>query len=195
MTPKQLNPIVYILFEAACFLLMGYFVFDKVIFDIETTGIYFSLFGIFLIVMFNLLEYRNATDFLIVGILLTIISVILFFENSDLLTILRNSLWFILLALGSFTIWRILALQQFRNLAFGYFSIFIIVGVGIYLFMTLFNVYIFRFYRLNEQIGFSFYITLAIKTGGILGFGIGLGYDLARLSYPKIEKMSIKHTQ
>ena len=31
-------------------------------------------------------------------------------------------------------------------------------------------------------------IIQAIKTGGILGLGIGLGYDLARIFYPKIEK-------
>ena len=81
------------------------------------------------------------------------------------------------------------------TIRFGSFGIFIIVGIAVYLVMTLFNVYVFNFYRINEQISLSYYISQAIKMGGILGLGIGLGYDLARLIYPKIEKIAIKNTQ
>ncbi|MFA7290390.1 MAG: hypothetical protein WC055_16060, partial [Melioribacteraceae bacterium] len=47
--------------------------------------------------------------------------------------------------------------------------------ICVYVIMAILNIYIYQFYQVDGRFGLLFYIKQAIKIGGLLGLGIGLG--------------------
>lgn len=131
----------------------------------------FSLFGFSAIIFYSLPVRRGTKIFLGGGILLSAALIILFMYTSDALIILRNFLWFVLT--GSL-VYRIYTIEKGKSALFmltAWFGGFVL----IYIVMVFLNIYLFGFYRMRDNVSLFIYLFQAMKIGGVLGLGLGLG--------------------
>jgi len=189
MKEKVIKASCFIFLEIFCLFTIGYFVLGSPIFDINSTGFTFIIFGVVAIILFNLFEFQKIWDFFYIGIFVSFILIMTWFNHSSAKIIIRNSFWFISIGLFMFITWKILTTTSFKNLRFGSIFIWIFSFICIYFLMTLLNIYIFGYYKIAHNVTLLSYLSQAFKIGSILGFSIGLGYELAKFLNTKLQKV------
>jgi hypothetical protein len=178
---KVKKALAYFISEICCFAVIGYILMGSSIFQFNSTAIFFTIFAITAILLFTILEIWTIREFIYLGILISLFIVYVWSRNKSLPEIIRNSLWFI--TIGGFT-WishKVMKSWNPQKLRFVPLVVWIISFNCIYLIMLLFNLYIFRFYRITEDFTFVFYLKQALKYGTVVGLSIGLGYFLAEI--------------
>ncbi|MFZ5515374.1 MAG: hypothetical protein ACOY90_01970 [Candidatus Zhuqueibacterota bacterium] len=161
MKEKAIKASCFIFLEIFCLLTIGYFVLGYPIFDTNSTGFTFKIFGLTAIILFNLLEFRKIRDFFYIGILISFILILTWFNHSSAKIVIRNSFWFIAIGLFMFITWKILNTRLFKNLKFGSIFIWIFSFICIYFLMTLLNIYIFGYYKITHNVSILSYLSQA----------------------------------
>ncbi len=175
-----LKPLIFVSLEILCFITLGSLLIGGIIFDPNNTIFSFTIFGTTAVILFNLLEFRNIRDFILLGILISIFILIFGFKNQNSISLIRNISWFIFIGIFVFYTWKIIKAPYFQNFKIGSIFIWIICFITIYFIMTLLNIYLFKTYSIIEGYGTFFYLRQAFKISSLLGLGIGIGYGLAK---------------
>ncbi|MGE5400514.1 MAG: hypothetical protein ACM3S2_08930 [Ignavibacteriales bacterium] len=136
-----------------------------------STFFVFSLYGSSAIIFYYLLIKKGIFGLLAGGAILSILIILFFKPSTDIIVITRNLFWYLLIGIMVYSIRKVENSKSNLFVIAAWFVSFIL----IYLMMAFLNVYIFKFYKINENITFIFYMIQAVKIGGILGFGIGIG--------------------
>jgi len=171
--------LIFFITELCCFMIIGYILLGPVIFRFDTTAKYITIFGITAILFFTILEFWNIREFIYLGLLISLFIVYVWSRDKSFLEIIRNSLWFITIGVFTWLSHRIVNSWNPQKLIVIPLVAWIISFNCIYLIMLVFNLYVFRFYRISEDLTFVLYLKQALKYGTVIGISIGLGYLLA----------------
>ncbi len=184
---KAKKAMIFFVTEIACFEIIGYILLGPVIFKFNTTAIFTVIFGITAILFFTILEFWNIRDFIYLGLLISLFIVYAWSRNKSFAEIIRNSLWFITIGLFTFLSHKVIKAWNPRKFKVVPLLAWLISFNCIYLIMLVFNLYIFKFYRLSEDLTFIYYLKQALKLETVIGISIGLGYILANIIIERIK--------
>lgn len=175
MKKKNEHIIVHILIQLFFLLIVGVILLGPSVIIPSNTFFAFSLYGFSAVIFYYLIVNHGLRIFLLLGTLLSIILIAVFKPSTDISVLMRNFLWYFLIGLLVIFINKLVKNKSRVFIIASWFAGFAIV----YILMTFMNVFIFGLYKTNENITFLFYIRQAIKVGGILGIGIGIGEIVA----------------
>jgi hypothetical protein len=176
---KTKKALIFFISELCCFAIIGYILMGPAIFQFNSTAIFFTIFGVTAILLFTILEFWTIREFIYLGLLISLFIVFIWSRNKSFLEIIRNSLWFIAIGIFTWLSQKIIRSWNPQKLSIIPLVVWIISFNCIYLIMLLFNLYVFRFYRISGDLTFVFYLKQSLKYGTIIGVSIGLGYLLA----------------
>lgn len=159
----------------------------------------FTLFGISAILYCHVFCLGNArSDKVLLSALIPIIVIIIASTLSrEVIISLRNLMWFALIGLLSYSIFRF----QKRDLLNSYkllpVALWLVGFIILYVVMLLMNIYVFRVssYKLDGHYTFTTYFIQSLKMGSILGLGIGVGKVINDFLFLNSEtRNQVKHT-
>jgi hypothetical protein len=146
-----------------------------------------TIFGITAILFFTILEFWSIRDFIYLGLLISLFIVYAWSRNKSFAEIIRNSLWFITIGFFTWLSHKIIKTWNPRKLKVIPLLVWLISFNCIYLIMLVFNLYVFKFYRLSEDFTHIYYLKQALKLGTVIGISISLGYILANIIIEQIK--------
>ena len=167
-----------------CFILLGLLLIGVFILQPTVTLFTFTIFGFAAILFYNLIILYGVRSFILFGILYTLLVLAIYMQSTNILINIRNINWFILIGVLAFSISYFEKKSWYKNSKIWVITSWFLGFICVYLLMAVLNIYIYQFYHIDERFGFLFYAGQAIKIGGILGFGIGLG-NLITQSFSK----------
>ncbi|HEX2869416.1 MAG TPA: hypothetical protein VHO03_20400 [Ignavibacteriales bacterium] len=157
------------------FLVVGIILLGSAVASPSNSLFSFSMYGLSAVIFYYLLVNKGLKEFILGGAFAVFIINVLLKPNLELLVYTRNILWYILIGILTFIIYKKEKDKPALYTAASWFGGFILV----YLIMAFMNMYVFSFYRLNGNSTVLFYIMQSVKIGGVLGLGIGFGKILA----------------
>ncbi|MCU7499706.1 MAG: hypothetical protein HF300_16270 [Ignavibacteria bacterium] len=164
-----------IFIQVFVFLVIGIILLGSVVVRPSNSLFTFTLYGFSAVIFYYLMVNKGLKGLIIGGLFLVFILNVLFSQHFEILHFVRNLLWYILIGIMAFFISRNEKDKPALYIVASWFAGFILV----YIIMILTNIYVFSFYKLNEYTSVMFYILQAVKIGGVLGAGVGLGKILA----------------
>jgi len=176
---KAKKALIFFITEICCLAIIGYILQGPAIFQFNSTAIFYMIFGITAILLFTVLEFWNIREFIYLGLLVSLFIVYVWSRNNSFLEIIRNSLWFITIGTFTWLSYKIIKSWNPQKLMIIPLVVWIISFNCIYFIMLVFNLYVFMFYSISEDLTFIFYLKQALRYGTVIGVSIGLGYLLA----------------
>lgn len=176
---KAKEALVYFISEICCFAIISYILLGPAMFQFSSSAKFYAIFGITAILLFTILEIWTIREFIYLGIMISLFIVYIWSRNSTFPEIIRNSLWFVTIGVFTWISHKVMKSWNSLRLKVVPLAVWIISFNCIYLIMMVFNLYIFRFYRLTGDLTFVFYLKQSLKYGTVIGLSIGLGYLLA----------------
>ncbi len=191
MERKMARYLTSVVLEVICFLALGALVFTPQILNPHTTDFTFTIFGICAVFMFNALLFEPRKTPMFVAAIVVLASFFLWFRNSTAAVTIRNLLWFLFIAGGAYLTSKVVDHPIKGNSSILGLAMWTGCFALVYLVMTFLNIFVFGFYHIGFQyerinIGAAWYLGRALVIGGLLGFGIGIGFVLSSL----VEKAS-----
>lgn len=153
------------------FLVIGILLLGSAVANPSNTFFAFSMYGFSAVIFYYLLLNKGLKGLITGGMLLTFLLTTIFKPGYEFPILIRNLLWYFLIGIMVFIIFRKEKDKPAIYVVASWFSGFILV----YLIMAIANIYVFSVYKLNEYISVWIYFIQAVKIGGVLGAGIGLG--------------------
>jgi hypothetical protein len=184
---KIIKTLIFFVTVAFCYALTGLLLVGPGLFEMESTARYQLIFCLTAIVLITILRYWRISDFIYIGLLLSMFIVFVWSRNDTLSIIIRNFLWFITIGIFTFLSYRILATANLNKLLIIKLLVWVVAFNLIFFIMMMGNIFVFDFYRINSELTFVFYLKHALRFGTIYGLGIGLGYILAEFITGKLE--------
>ncbi|MGE5438714.1 MAG: hypothetical protein ACM3UR_02595 [Bacteroidota bacterium] len=164
-----------IFIQVFAFLVIGILLLGSAVANPSTTLFTYSMYGFSAVIFYHLLVNKGIKGLITGGLFLVFMLNVLFSQHFEILHFVRNLLWYILIGIMAFFISRNEKDKPALYIVASWFAGFILV----YIIMILTNIYVFSFYKLNEDTSVLFYILQGVKIGGVLGAGVGLGKILA----------------
>lgn len=163
--------------ETICFIVAGILLIGFYIIDPHNTLFSFTIFGFSAVLFYQILVNSDTRNFILWGILISLITTILFKPNYyyHIVIYVENFCWFVCIGLVVYFLAFIGKKGWYKESKLWILTSWFIGFIVIYVVMTIMNIYVFDLYKTNHQITVFFYLPLAIKIGGTLGLGIGLG--------------------
>ncbi len=184
---KIIKTLIFFVTVAFCYALTGLLLVGPGLFKMESTAKYHLVFCFTAIVLITILRYWRISDFIYVGLLLSMFIVFVWSRNDTLSMVIRNSLWFITIGIFTFLSYRILDTANLHKLLIIKLLVWIVAFNLIFFIMMMVNIFVFDVHRINSEMTFVFYLKQALRFGTIYGLGIGLGYMLAEFINGKLE--------
>lgn len=184
---KIIKPLIFFITVAFCYALTGLLLVGPELFNMESTAMFHLVFCLTAIVLITILRYWRISDFIYIGLLLSMFIVFVWSRSSTLLMVIRNSLWFITIGIFTYLSYRILNMPNLHKLLIIKLLVWVVAFNLIFFIMLMLNIFVFDVYRINGEITFIFYLKHALRFGTIYGLGIGLGYILAEFITGKLE--------
>jgi hypothetical protein len=184
---KTTKALIFFVVIAFCYALTGLLLVGPVLFDMESTAKFHLVFCLTAILFITILRFWRISDFIYIGLLLSMFIVFVWSRSDTLSIIIRNSLWFITIGIITFLSYRMLDTANLHKLLIIKLLVWIVAFNLIFLIMMMLNIFVFNFYRINGELTFIFYLKQALRFGTIYGLGIGLGYILAEFIAGKLE--------
>ncbi len=186
MERQMVRYAISVVLEVICLLAIGALFLTPQILNPRTTDFTFTIFGICAVLMFNALRFEPRKTLLYLTLIATFIALILGFKNSNVVAMIRNVLWFCFIGGSTYLISRILGSHAARNSKILAVIVWTVSFALVYLVMTFLNIFVFGFYHIGflfegAKINAMWYFVRAIEIGGLLGFGIALGFIAAAL--------------
>lgn len=175
MENRKGQPALKIFIQVFVFLVVGIILLGSAVARPSNTLFSFSMYGLSAVIFYYLLVNKGLKGLITGGALLVLILNVIFKPGIELLPVIRNLLWYILIGIMTFIIYKNEKDKPALYIAASWFGGFILV----YLIMSFMNMYVFSFYKLNDYSTVFFYIRQSVKIGGVLGAGIGFGKILA----------------
>ncbi len=161
--------------EIIVFILIGILALGSNIIVPNNTGFSFTIFGFAAVVFYYLLTGSGLKNFITLGTLLALLLVIIFKTSDDVLVLIRDFFWFPFIGAMVFVISLLEKKVWFNSTKLWIAAVWFLGFAAVYIIMGLLNIYIFGLYRISARINLFFYLSHAVKIGGVLGIGIGLG--------------------
>ena len=174
------NTFLQIIIPIVCFILLGVLAFGTYIIIPNNTGFYFTIFGITAILFYTFRKRTSTKNYILLSVLFSILMIIIFLRSSHPLVLSRNLCWFVLIGLLVYYIVILEKKPKYLNSKLWTIIFWLFGIIGIYAVMTFLNIFVYRYYPLNEQLTIWLYLKQIVKIGGVLGFGIGIGQSLAQ---------------
>lgn len=161
--------------EILVFILIGILTLGSNVIVPNNTGFSFTIFGFAAVVFYYLLTGSSLKNFITLGTLLALLLVIIFKTSDEALVLIRNFCWFPFIGLMVYYISLLEKKAWFKLSKLWIAAVWFLGFAAVYIVMALLNIYIFRFYGISARVNLFFYLSHAVKIGGVLGIGIGLG--------------------
>jgi hypothetical protein len=184
---KTIRTLIFFITLASCFFLTGLILVGTELFNFESTGKYHLIFGLTAIIFFTILKFWRFSDFIYLGLLISMFIVFVWSRDDSLLVIIRNSLWFITIGIFTFLSYKILQTANPRKFKLIPLVVWIVSFSLIFFVMLMFNIFVFNVYKVEGDLTFVFYLKQSLRFGVIYGLGIGLGYILADFIIEKLK--------
>ncbi len=180
-----------VILEVLCFIALGALILTPQVLDPSTTGFTFTIFGVCAVLTFNALQFEPRKTFGFAAAVATLVGFIMMLRNPTAAFFIRNLLWFLFIIGGAYLTNKIVRHPSWGNPSVLGLVMWTASFALIYLAMTFVDIFVFGFYPTGFQyegmhIGAAWYFGRAIVIGGVLGFGIGVGFVLSGI----IEKLS-----
>lgn len=165
--------------QAVIFILLGIAALGIYVVESSNTLFTYTLFGAAAIIFDAVFKLRNLRDFIFISAFIAIFLIVVFIPSNDIKDILRNLIWFVLV--GAFVyLYNTQRLKiRWGRTKPGIVAFYVLGFLLIYILMTLMSYFIFNTYVLSGSASIGYYILQAVKIGGILGFGLGIGRILS----------------
>ncbi len=161
--------------EILCFVLIGIAAIGGAVINTNSTGFSYTIFGFAAIVFYYLLTESGIKNFLTLGTLLALLLVIIFKTDDNVLVLIRNFCWFPIIGMMVYYISLLEKKDWFKASKLWISAAWFLGFITVYIFMGILNIAVFSTYMITARINLFFYLSQAVKLGGVLGFGIGLG--------------------
>jgi hypothetical protein len=184
---KIIKTLIFFITVAFCYALTGLLLVGPGLFNMESTAKYNLVFCLTAILFITILRFWRISDFIYIGMLVSMFIVFVWSHDNTFQIIIRNSLWFITTGILTYLSYRILNMPNLHKLLVIKLVVWIVALNLIYFIMLMVNIFVFDVYRINSELTFVFYLKHALRFGTIYGLGIGLGYILADFVTGKLE--------
>ncbi len=173
--------VVFVIAELTLLALAGFAFVGGAVLNLRHPLFSFSVFGVATIGLFNVLEFRNAREFSVIVVSVVVFYAFTWFVKFSVVQTLRGLLLLFLISAVAYLAWKILHRAFFLNLRFGSFGVWVVLGVVFYLFVKAFDLYAFRVSLSSPAVSALDHFLESARLGGVMGLGIGLGYDTGKL--------------
>jgi hypothetical protein len=175
MSNKYVNLTVDSIIQAIIFILLGIAVLGIYVLESGNTLFTYTLFGIAAILFEIIFKLRNLRDFIFICAFIAIFIIVVFLPSNDFQIVLRNFLWFLLIGVFVYANNKFRLRVKWGRTKSGIVAFYLLGILAVYIIGTLINVFVFGSFALISVSNLWYYLSNAIKTGGVLGFGLGLG--------------------
>jgi len=180
--------VVQIFIQIACLFILGAFLFGIYIFEPKYFSLPYTIYGISAILFYNYCRWTTLKNFILLGLLYSILTIVVFQKSYNILKLGRNIIWFILIGLLSYYLTVIEKKGWYLKSKAWIVSCWLFGFIIIYIVMSCLNIYVFDFWPINRYTVWL-WLKLSVKVGGTLGISIGLGSLIS--AYVFKEKSSI----
>jgi hypothetical protein len=177
--------------ETMSFIVIGILFIGHFVIVPNNTGFSYTVFGFSAIIFYQLLINGNLKSYILLSMLISLFMVIIFKTNNNITAFIRNLCWFLYIGIMIYCLVFIGKKNWFRTTKLWILVSWFLGFASVYILMTLMNIFIFDFYKTDQQVTVFFYLREALKTGGILGLGIGIG-NLISLLFINEKKAAVK---
>jgi len=164
-----------IIFKFICIELLGVLFIGDFIFDTANTMFTYTIFGVSTIVFYHIIKKWGVSDFLLAGSVYSVIVIVIFMPTTIVIGLFRNVMWFVSIGAMNYGGYKLESKKQFNDSNLKQFGYWFAAFIAVYLFMLCLNLYVFGLYRIDEYETAFMYFRQAIKIGGVLGIGTGIG--------------------
>jgi hypothetical protein len=175
MTRKMKIMLLNIVIPTLCFVVLGLLFIGGFILQPSNTAFTFTIFGFAAILFYNLITQYAIRSFILNGLLFSLLALGILMPTTNILLNLRNLNWFILIGILAYSISYVEKKNWYKDSKIWVITSWFIGFICAYVTMTILNIYVYQFYQIDERFGLLFYMKQAMKIGGVLGLGIGLG--------------------
>ncbi|MFH1194381.1 MAG: hypothetical protein V1720_01635 [bacterium] len=175
MANKHLNMTIDSIIQAIIFILLGIAVLGIYVLDVDNTLFTYTLFGLAAILFEIVFKLRNLRDFIFICAFIAIFLIVVFLPSNDFKILLRNFFWFILIGFFVYSYNKHRLKIRWAKTKPGIVAFYLIGFLIIYIIATLLNIFVFESYSYIRSTSLMHYLSNAVKVGGVLGIGLGIG--------------------
>lgn len=171
----------FIVAEVLGFFAIGYLVFGRELFVIQHPVFSYTVFGLMMVGLINILQFRSRSEFLLLCASVIVLYSLTWFLHFSYALTFRGLLWFLSVAIVAYASSWILRMPLAAKIRFGLFVVWIVLCFVLYILINFSDHLIIGLSSFTETGGLMTILRHSGKFGGSMGLGIGLGYDIARL--------------
>jgi hypothetical protein len=117
---------------------------------------------------------------MVIGIIIALFFMLSWFDRDSFMIIFRNAFWFVLIGAAVYYSRSLISISHLKSLKIGPILLWMVAFILVYAIMAILDVYVFDTYVTLRNQDLLFYLKQALKVGGLLGFGIGAGYQIMK---------------
>lgn len=178
--------ITSIVLEIVLLSVLGYFLIGKEIFVPRHPVFSYLVLSVTLVGAFNVLLFRGTKEFLSLTLFVTTVLAVTWFWNRSFAITFRGLGRFWVIALVSAAAAWLLRTSLARAFRLSGTVIWIVLGIVFYAIMIGMDRYLFGIYPAGDASELTMYLLNAVWLGGVLGAGLGIGFDAARYLTPDV---------
>ena len=162
--------------QIACLFILGAFLFGIYIFEPKYLSFPYTIYGISAILFYNYCRWTSLKNFILLGLLYSILMIVVFQRSYHILKLGRNIILFILIGLLSYYLTVIEKKEWYLKSKAWIISYWLFGFIIIYVVMSFLNIYVFDFWPIiKDRYPVWLWLKQSVKIGGTLGIGIGIG--------------------
>jgi len=162
--------------QIASLFIKGAFLFGIYIFEPKYFSFSYTIYGISAILLYNYCRLTTLKNFILLGLLYSILMIVVFQRSYNISKLGRNIIWFILIGLLSYYLTVIEKKEWYLKSKAWIVSYWLFGFIIIYVIMSFLNIYVFDFWPIiKDRYPVWLWLKQSVKIGGTLGIGIGLG--------------------
>ena len=162
--------------QIASLFILGAFLFGIYIFEPKYLSFPYTIYGISAILFYNYCRMSSLKNFILLGLLYSILMIVVFQRSYNMFKLGRNIIWFILIGLLSYYLTVIEKKEWYLKSKAWIVSYWLFGFIIIYVVMSFLNIYVFDFWPIiKDRYPVWLWLKLSVKIGGTLGISIGLG--------------------
>ena len=181
MNEPLMRSLRYPLLEIVGFLVVGLLLFGRGIVEPGSPAFSFSVFGLMMIGLVNVLQLRGRNDFLLLCGTVVVLYSLTWFSNHSYATTFRGLLWLAATASVAAALCWIVRHRLFARVRFGFFIVWVFCCAALYLLLEGSDLLISWLSGVRGPVPLASMALHGAKLGGEMGLGMGLGFDIARL--------------
>jgi hypothetical protein len=162
--------------QIASLFILGSFLFGIYIFEPKYFSFPYTIYGISAILFYKYCRWTTLKNFILLGLLYSILMIVVFQRSYHMLKLDRNIIWFILIGLLSYYLTVIEKKGWYLKSKAWIVSYWLFGFIIIYIVMSFLNIYVFDFWPIiKDRYPVWLWLKQSVKIGGTLGISIGLG--------------------